>query len=202
MSTFDSKTTTMNNCVACGIKTSKRCGKCKLVHYCGGSCQRQHWEIHQHHCAILLDLCKHGVGTLPMRQIVKDWHEQDMKQLQAMIRTKFPPTAPNSLAMVGIKLRSEENLNGHFRCLIVRLPSEISKLDEQLALLYAQNKMEFAQKSAGRLVVLSGELPLNDLLREASLYFVFCSNSTSRKWLLNETLEGCSLVTIKSPNND
>jgi hypothetical protein len=45
------------NCSACGVVVEKRnrCSQCKMVIYCGATCQLAHWREHKNHCSLLAD---------------------------------------------------------------------------------------------------------------------------------------------------
>jgi len=47
-----SKKVTLPECANCSTEddTLRKCGRCKLVVYCGTECQRQHWKAHKKDC--------------------------------------------------------------------------------------------------------------------------------------------------------
>ena len=48
-------------CALCGSSGVQRLGKCdlcKVARYCGRAHQKEHWSVHKHHCARILDLKK------------------------------------------------------------------------------------------------------------------------------------------------
>ena len=40
----------MSTCANCGTPASLRCGKCKILTYCGRQCQKAHWPAHKALC--------------------------------------------------------------------------------------------------------------------------------------------------------
>ena len=44
----------MDKCVACGIPTTKVCGRCSLASYCSKECQRECWKEHKKVCVPIL----------------------------------------------------------------------------------------------------------------------------------------------------
>lgn len=53
-----------------GVKTTKRCGGCKAVHYCGEKCQAANWDVHQH-------CCRNMKGRRDER--IAKWYEKDRR---------------------------------------------------------------------------------------------------------------------------
>lgn len=50
------KPVSLDSCAHCCLrsKTLMRCGRCKLVLYCGKECQKAHWKTHKHDCKSVL----------------------------------------------------------------------------------------------------------------------------------------------------
>jgi hypothetical protein len=45
------RNSTASSCALCGAQEAKtHCGSCKLVKYCGSTCQRNHWRVHKKKC--------------------------------------------------------------------------------------------------------------------------------------------------------
>src|SRR4051812_14859468 len=49
-STLAAVITAVHHCAVCGVAASKRCAKCRAVHYCSAEHQKSDWPTHKRAC--------------------------------------------------------------------------------------------------------------------------------------------------------
>lgn len=95
----------------------KRCSVCKTTWYCGGTCQRNGWRLHQHECKAITSLKEEKQQT-------------PTSSLQLMLRLLIKRKLQNAGVISKMMM---DNYN-----LVEALPSHMSDFNEKQLVLYAQ----------------------------------------------------------------